>query len=86
MTTYARITALEPPRRIAWQATDRRVFRTDWEFQLEPEEGGTRVTQAVTFHALNLLGSFLLYLARARVPAENQTSLERIRERLTGTT
>lgn len=92
LTSYARITALEPPQagipgHIAWQSTDHRVFRTDWEFRLEPGASATstRLTQSVAFHPLNPLAIAILYLFRVpRVAAENRASLARIRKNLTG--
>jgi uncharacterized protein YndB with AHSA1/START domain len=83
MSTYARITALEPPKRIAWEATDKRVFRTAWRFDIEPRGDGSRLTQSVEFYPLNLFANVILYLFRTpRVEQENRASLERIRERL----
>jgi hypothetical protein len=47
--SIAEITALEPDRRIAWQAGiphgDGYFNRAEWEFILEPRDGGTQLTQ-----------------------------------------
>jgi|SRR5581483_2739385 len=82
LVSFARITALDPPRLIAWESTDHRVFRTNWEFDLESlAESSTRVTQRVTFHSLTPIATVLLYLIRVpRVAPENRSSLERIKE------
>jgi uncharacterized protein YndB with AHSA1/START domain len=39
-TSRARVVALDPPRRIAWDATDGKVMRVEWEFELSPRDGG----------------------------------------------
>jgi uncharacterized protein YndB with AHSA1/START domain len=83
LTSFARITALDPPKLIAWESTDHRVFRTNWEFELQPTARGTRLIQRVTFHPLNLFANVILYVFRVpRVARENTASLERIRERV----
>jgi uncharacterized membrane protein len=83
--SYSRVTALEPPRRIAWEAWDGRVMRTTWAFELAPVEGGTRLVQRCGFEPTNLLGRLALNLMRkGRVPRENQQSLERIKAILEG--
>ena len=81
LTSYARITALDAPRRIAWQSTDHRVFRTEWEFLIAPKNGGTELTQHVEFYPLTLPANVILYLFRVPVVAkEDRASLERIKE------
>jgi len=80
ITSFARITALEPPRRIGWEATDHRVFKTQWEFELSPSGGGTHLIQRVRFQALNLPAVLLLnWVRRPKVSTENRQSLERIK-------
>lgn len=81
MPTFARITELRAPNRIAWEATDRRVFRTNWRFEIDARGADSHVTQTVTFHPLNLLAKVILYALRVpRVEQENRASLERIRQ------
>lgn len=81
--SFARITALDAPRRIAWQSTDHRIFRTEWEFLIEPRtDGKTHLTQRVTFYTLSLLARLLLQMRKRQAPAENRASLERIKARL----
>ena len=83
MTTYARITEVNAPRRIGWESTDKRVFRTNWTFDIEPVTSGSRLTQSVTFHPLTLFAYRVLYIVRVPiVPNENLQSLGRIKERL----
>ena len=78
--SYARLTALEPPRRIAWVSTDRRFLRTEWEFELSPEDGGTHLVQRARFEGIYWLGPLVLNLWRKpKIPAENRRSLERIK-------
>ncbi len=81
LVSFARITALDPPRLIAWESTDHRVFRTNWEIDLEAlADSSTRVIQRVTFHPLTPLATVLLYLIRVpRVAPENRSSLQRIK-------
>lgn len=85
MTTYARITEARAPAFIAWESTDKRVFRTNWRFEIASENDGARLTQSVTFHPLNLFANVILYVFRVpRVEQENRASLERIRQHLEG--
>lgn len=83
MTTYAQITALRAPNLIEWQATDKRVFKTNWTFEIEKQNGGSRVTQKVTFQPLNFFANIILYVFRVPVvEKENRASLERVRQRM----
>lgn len=83
MTTYARLTGLHAPQWIAWQATDHKVFRTEWRFEIEPQSDAARLTQRVTFFPLTLFANLILYAFRVpRVEKENRASLERIRQRV----
>jgi uncharacterized protein YndB with AHSA1/START domain len=80
MTSIARVTALEPPRRIAWDARVEGVMRVQWEFELQPTALGTRLVQRCRWQPQNLLGTVMLNLVRKRqVPKENQASLARIK-------
>lgn len=86
-TSFSRITALEPPTRIAWEAWDGRSFRVEWQFELSPHTDGTRLVQRSRFHPTGLMGKLLLALMRKRqIPAENRQSLERISTILEGRT
>lgn len=80
--SFAKITALEAPRLIAWESTDHQVFRTNWEIHLEPNNaGGTHVTQSVTFHPLTEFAVGLLNDIRAPlVEQENLDSLGRVKK------
>ncbi len=83
MTTFARITDLRAPALIAWESTDKRVFRTNWRIEIEKQNDGSRVTQRVTFHPLNFLANIILYLFRVpRVESENRASLMKIKSLL----
>lgn len=84
ITSFATITALDAPRLIAWESTDYKIFRTNWEIKMEPNSaGGTHLTQSVTFHPLNLLAIALLYLIRVpKVEQENLDSLARVKKLL----
>lgn len=83
MTTYARITALDAPRRIEWESTDKRVFRTNWTLEIEPIGEYSRLTQSVTFHPLSLFALRVLYTVRVPIVAnENLQSLGRIKQNL----
>jgi uncharacterized protein YndB with AHSA1/START domain len=80
-TSFARITALEPARRIAWDAWVPRLMRVEWEIELSPVGDGTRVVQRCRFYPQSLLARALLALVRHRqIPAENRRSLERLCE------
>jgi hypothetical protein len=74
--TYSRaeITALEPDRRIAWQAGvpkgDGYFNRAQWEFLLEPQGQTTRLTQRFTYQPQN-------GLSRRMVDAAGVGGLER---------
>lgn len=82
-TSYCRVTALEPPVRIEWEAWDNRTFRVEWQFELVPNGTSTRVVQRATFMPQNLLGRALLVAMRRRqIPKENARSLARLKERL----
>lgn len=81
MSTFASITELRPPNLIAWEATDRRVFRTIWRFEIQARGADSHVTQTVTFYPLNLLANVILYALRVpRVEKENRASLERVKQ------
>lgn len=80
LVSFARITALEPPTRVAWESTDHRVFRTNWEFVLSPQNGGTHLVQRVTFNTIGLMGPIILQLRKRQAQPENLKSLKRIKE------
>jgi len=80
LVSFARITTLDAPTRVAWESTDHRIFRTNWEFVLSAQKGGTHLTQRVTFYALGWLGPILLQLRKRQAPSENLKSLKRIKE------
>lgn len=81
--SFARITALRAPNLIEWESTDYKVFRTNWTFEIEPLGTGSRLTQSVTFHPLNLFANVILYVFRVPVvEKENRASLERIKTHL----
>lgn len=81
MTTFARITELRAPNLIAWESTDKRVFRTNWRVEIEPRGDGSRLTQRVTFHPLSFMANIILYVFRVpRVRSENLASLGRIKK------
>jgi len=79
-TSYSEITALDPPRRIAWKAWVPGLMRTEWEYVLTPQAGGTHLGQRVQFNGASLAGSLMLHVVRRRqVPRENQATLEAIK-------
>ncbi len=83
LTTFPRITELEPPRRIAWEATDNQVFRTHWSFEIEPLGDSSRLTQNVTFHPLTDEAVDILNVYRVPyVEKENLNSLGRIKNKM----
>jgi uncharacterized protein YndB with AHSA1/START domain len=80
LVSFARITALDEPTRVAWESTDHQVFRTNWEMILSPQNGGTHLVQRVTFHPIGELGQKILLMRKQQVPPENLKSLNRIKE------
>jgi hypothetical protein len=77
--SFARITALDAPTRVAWESTDYHVFRTSWEILLSEQNGGTHLVQRVTFYPLGTLGEEILQMRKQQVPSENLQSLNRIK-------
>ncbi len=79
--SFARITALEPPTRIVWEARDERgVMRAQWIFELRQSGEGTDLAQRARFEPQGPIGAaMLLLLRRWRIPGENRRSLARIR-------
>jgi uncharacterized protein YndB with AHSA1/START domain len=77
--SFAKITALDAPTRIAWEATDHQVFRTEWEFEISPNAGGTHLAQRVTFYPISSLGNEFLPMRELQVEPENLKSLNRIK-------
>jgi uncharacterized protein YndB with AHSA1/START domain len=78
--SFAQIKALDEPTRIAWESTDHKVFRTNWEFELTPNASGTHLTQRVTFYPISDFGNEFLPVRAAQVEPENIASLGRIKE------
>lgn len=77
--SFATITALDDPTRIAWESTDHQVFRTNWEFEISPNSGGTHLVQRVTFNAISDFGNEFLPLRAQVVEEENLQSLNRLK-------
>jgi uncharacterized protein YndB with AHSA1/START domain len=76
----ARVMALEPPRRVAWEATDGRLLRVEWALELSPTDDGTRLVERSRWRPRNALGGAILRLwRRRRIPDENRRSLERLK-------
>lgn len=87
MTTFARIIEVRPPTLIGWEATDYKVFRTQWRLRIQARDESepivSHVSMRVTFHPLNFFANIILYVFRVpRVEQENRASLERIRQRM----
>lgn len=82
--SFARITALDAPARIAWESTDHQVFRTNWEFEITPNAGGTHLVQRVTFHPISSFGDEFLLIRQLQVEPENIQSLNRLKAILEG--
>jgi uncharacterized protein YndB with AHSA1/START domain len=80
--SFARITALDAPRLVAWESTDHKIFRTNWEFVLSAQNGGTHLVQRVTFYPLGLLGPILMQVRKRQATPENLKSLQRIKANL----
>lgn len=80
LVSFARITALDAPTRVAWESTDYRVFRTNWELLLSAHNGGTHLIQSVTFHPIGILGALIMQMRKRQVPSENLKSLNRLKE------
>ncbi|MGH2562608.1 MAG: SRPBCC family protein [Thermomicrobiales bacterium] len=79
-TSYTRITAVDPPRHVAWDSTDRRMMRVAWSFELSPRESGTHLIQRSRWQPTNILGRVVFTVIRKRqIPKENRQSLERIK-------
>ncbi len=82
--SYAKITALEAPTRVAWESTDHQVFRTNWEFEISPNAGGTHLVQRVIFYPISSFGSEFLLIRKLQVELENIKSLNRLKAILEG--
>lgn len=76
--SFAKITALDAPTRIAWESTDHQVFRTVWEFAISPNAIGTHLVQQVTFYPISEFGKEFLLIRQQQVEPENIQSLKRI--------
>lgn len=77
--SFAKITALDEPTRVAWESTDHQVFRTNWELEISPIAGGTHLVQRVTFHAISAFGNEFLPMRQTQVEPENLASLNRLK-------
>lgn len=77
--TYSRITALEPNTRIAWHSWFSRFMAVDWEFELSERDGITQLVQRSAWQPGFGMGLFHRLVRRPRIPAENKSSLERIK-------
>ena len=77
--SFARITALDAPTRVAWESTDHKVFRTNWEMEISPNASGTHLVQRVTFHGISLFGRVFLLIRKRQVEPENLKSLNRLK-------
>lgn len=80
----AEITALEPNQRIAWQAGVRKgdgwFNRTTWEFVLEPQAAGTRLTQCFCYMPQNTLAERMIGVANSEQIAQAcAVSLQRLK-------
>lgn len=82
-TSYTRITALEPGRRIAWESGDGRNMKVKWAFELSPHNGSTHLVQRACVEPTSLVGRILLAAIRKRqIPKENAQSLAQIKAKL----
>jgi len=82
-TSHTRITALEPPRRIAWESWDGRTAKVKWAFEISAQNGRTHLVQRAHVQPTSLLGRLLLAAMRKRqIPKENAASLARIKANL----
>ena len=78
--SFAQITALDPPTRVAWESTDHQAFRTSWEFEISPNARGSHLVQRVTFHPISAFGNEFLPTRKTQVEPENLKSLGRLKE------
>ncbi len=78
--SFAKITALDAPTRVAWESTDHQVFRTVWELEISPNAGGgSHLVQRVTFYPISDFGKEFLSIRNRQVEPENISSLNRIK-------
>lgn len=81
--SFCEITALEEPNLIAWKAWVEGVMRTQWEFRLSGNAGGTHLVQISRWQPAGPIGFLMLNLHRKRhVPRENQRTLDQIKSLL----
>jgi uncharacterized protein YndB with AHSA1/START domain len=94
--TFAELTALERPRRIAWKARTEptsgpMAMRSEWEFLIEPEGTGSRVTQRMRFDPPNAMSRVFLTVflpigdlmgGMGATPRMVKKNVERLREKL----
>ena len=82
-TSHTRITALEPPQRIAWESWDGRTAKVKWAFELSSQNGRTHLVQRARVEPTSLMGRILLAAMRKRqIPKENAQSLAQIKANL----
>jgi len=82
-TSYTRVTALEPERRIAWESGDGRNMKVKWAFELTSQNGRTHLVQRADVEPTSLIGKILLAVLRKRqIPGENAQSLAQIKANL----
>lgn len=78
--SFCEVTALEEPNLIAWKAWVEGLMRTQWEFHLTGNGGGTHLVQVSRWEPAGPIGFLMLNLHRKRnVPRENQRTLDRIK-------
>ena len=83
VTTYTRITALEPGQRIAWESWDGRMLKVEWAFELSSQNGRTHLVQRAQVEPTSLMGRIILTIMRKRqMPKENAQSLGQIKANL----
>lgn len=80
--SFAKITVLDDPTHVAWESTDHQVFRTNWEFEISPNDGGTHLVERVTFYPISSFGNEFLPIRQVQVEPENIKSLNRIKANL----
>jgi uncharacterized protein YndB with AHSA1/START domain len=81
--TFSRITALEPPHRVAWHAWFQELMAADWEFEIVAKGDRSRLVQRSTWQPGNpAMGLLHRVVRRRQIPVENQRSLERIKRTL----
>ena len=79
-TSFARVTTLDAPQCIAWDAWDNRVMKVQWALEISSHNGATHLVERSRWQPTNLFGMVIFNLMRKRqIPRENRRSLERIK-------